>query len=207
MAGGELFDKIISRGHFTERDAAFIMKQIVSGIQYLHDNGICHRDLKPENLLCSEEDEHFRVVITDFGFSKHFGRGELMKTSCGTLHYAAPDILMGKPYTEACDMWAIGVIAYVVLTGCFPFDGSTEALGQKILAGDYCTPNLDIRGISQPARDFIARLLVVDPARRMTARQCLEHPWLASAESIGHVDLRASQERLGLSFRSKRSFS
>eukprot|EP00727_Mastigamoeba_balamuthi_P007442 m51a1_g3318 putative myosin light chain (308) ;mRNA; f:349478-350949 len=178
MHGGELFERIVARGHLTEEDARGIVSQILCGINYLHSIGVCHRDLKPENLLCTSQEEGFTVVISDFGFSKLFGRGELMKTGCGTLHYAAPEVFQGRAYTEACDMWAVGVITYVILTGCFPFDGPARQLGEKILHADYCRGNLDAIHVSEPARDFIARLLVVQADKRLTAAQCLQHPWV-----------------------------
>ena len=94
------------------------------------------------------------MVITDFGLSKLYGRGELMKTSCGTLQYAAPEVLNGSPYTEACDMWAFGVVVYVVLTGCFPFNGRYEQITHLIRTADYHRGNLIIRRISKPGLLF-----------------------------------------------------
>ena len=112
------------------------------------------RRKQPENILCTEEPDDFRVVITDFGLSKLYGRGELMKTSCGTLQYAAPEVLNGSPYTEACDMWAFGVVVYVVLTGCFPFNGPFEQITRLIRAAEYHRGNLAIRHISKPGLLF-----------------------------------------------------
>lgn len=94
------------------------------------------------------------MVITDFGLSKLYGRGELMKTSCGTLQYAAPEVLNGSPYTEACDMWAFGVVVYVVLTGCFPFNGRFEQITHLIRTAEYHRGNLAIRHISKPGLLF-----------------------------------------------------
>ena len=111
---------------------------------------------QPENILCTDEEEDFHVVITDFGLSKLYGRGELMRTSCGTLQYAAPEVLDSKPYSEACDMWAFGVVVYVVLTGCFPFNGRFEQVTALIRAADYHRGNLEVRRISQPGLSFFS---------------------------------------------------
>ncbi|KAH3762896.1 myosin light chain kinase [Pelomyxa schiedti] len=192
MGGGELFNKITYHGHLTEGDAVTIVKQICEGINFLHSLGICHRDLKPENILCSEEPVNFRVVISDFGLSKLFGRGELMKTACGTLQYAAPEIFTSRIYSEACDMWALGVIAYVMLTGCFPFDGTYHDLMNKISRANYCKGNLNAVGVSPAAIAFIECLLQVEPSNRMQARDALAHPWLASPTESPGVSLRQS---------------
>jgi len=196
MGGGELFEKISQRGHFSERDARDVLIQIARGIEYIHSRGICHRDIKPENILCTEEPEHFRVVISDFGLSKLFGRGELMTTSCGTLHYAAPEVLQHREYNEACDIWGFGVVAYVLLTGSFPFASSRDKLPALICSGRYNKRNLELRHISKPACDFIARMIVVDPRMRPTATEILRDPWLTASE-IPHVDLTASAGGLG----------
>eukprot|EP01105_Mastigella_eilhardi_P026129 TRINITY_DN7394_c0_g1_i1.p1 TRINITY_DN7394_c0_g1~~TRINITY_DN7394_c0_g1_i1.p1 ORF type:complete len:322 (+),score=74.45 TRINITY_DN7394_c0_g1_i1:62-1027(+) len=180
MGGGDLFNKVIGRGHFTERDAAKVMKQILEGIAYLHSKGICHRDLKPENILCSDEQNDFVVVISDFGFSKLFGRGELMQTACGTLQYAAPEIFSSHKYTQACDMWTVGVICYVLLTGCFPFDGTYDDILGKISKADYCKTNLAHLAITPDATDFMDKLLMVNPMTRMTAMQALANNWITT---------------------------
>jgi len=195
MGGGELFEKISSGGHFSEHEARRVLTQIARGIEYLHSRGICHRDLKPENILCTDEPEDYRVVISDFGLSKVFGRGELMSTSCGTAHYAAPEIFMGRPYTEACDMWSFGAVAYVLLTGTFPFAGPRDQLPNLICSGKFNRRNLEIRRISAPAIRFLERLLVVDQTARATASQILTDPWLVGTD-MPHVDLSASASSL-----------
>jgi len=198
MGGGELFEKIVAREYrFTEADAREVLIQIARGLDYLHSHGICHRDIKPENILCSEEEEHFRVVIADFGLSKFFGPGRLMTTSCGTLNYAAPEVLQNTgAYTEACDMWGYGVLAYVLLTGAFPFrENATTSIVDVILSGVYDQSILDARGISEQARRFLAKLLVVEPRARATAPQILQDPWLLGID-VPEVDLTASASLL-----------
>jgi len=119
MEGGELFEQIVKRGSFGEKDASQLLLQVIRGIGYLHENGVVHRDLKPENILCSLDLS--RIVVGDFGLAKVFGRGELLKSTCGTPAYAAPEIFRGEAYDKSVDMWSIGVIAFVLLSGCFPF--------------------------------------------------------------------------------------
>jgi len=193
MGGGELFEKVSQQSHFSEREARRVLRQIASGLAYLHSQHICHRDLKPENILCTEGNEgEYRVVISDFGLSKIFGQGQILKTSCGTMHYAAPEVFQHHPYNEACDIWSFGVVAYVLLTGCFPFDTKPrDRIPTLICSGRYNTRNLEIRRVSAPACSFIARLLVVDPLLRPTAAELLTDPWMIG-EGMPEVDLTAS---------------
>eukprot|EP01114_Cavostelium_apophysatum_P019706 TRINITY_DN6420_c0_g1_i1.p1 TRINITY_DN6420_c0_g1~~TRINITY_DN6420_c0_g1_i1.p1 ORF type:complete len:317 (-),score=37.23 TRINITY_DN6420_c0_g1_i1:62-1012(-) len=201
MDGGELFDQVIKRGSFNERDACKIIRQAISGIAYLHNLGVAHRDLKPENLLCSVSDE--RVVVADFGLAKIFGRGELLKTHCGTPVYAAPEIIRGDNfYNKAVDMWSIGVITYVLLAGYFPFyDKDPDLLGRKIMAAEYTFPEKSWSKISESAKEFIKSCLVVDPHQRLTAEEAIRHPWLLG-ETIG--DSRYSLMSSLESFQSQR---
>jgi calcium/calmodulin-dependent protein kinase I len=187
LAGGELYKKIVDRGSYTEVDAVKIVRQFLSGLVYLHSQGICHRDLKPENLLCSEDttaEGDFTLVIADFGLSRKVSVKQLMETRCGSLHYLAPEVILAHPYTNACDLWSLGVITFVILTGMLPFDDA-----KAITEGKYHTEEL--HAVSASAKDFIAKLLVVDPTRRMDGPSALQHAWLAS-EPPPAVDLRAS---------------
>jgi len=113
VSGKELFDKIVERGQYSEKDASNIVRQIVSAVEYLHANGIAHRDLKPENLLSAENDGQEVIKIADFGFSKNFGEEKLM-TSCGSPGYVAPEVLTCESYDKSVDMWSIGVIIYIL---------------------------------------------------------------------------------------------
>lgn len=138
--GGELFDRIIARGSFTERDATRVLQMVLDGLKYLHTLGITHRDLKPENLLYYHPGADSKIIITDFGLASSRKKGDecLMKTTCGTPEYIAPEILVRKPYTNAVDMWALGVIAYILLSGTMPFDDDNRMrLYQQILKGKY----------------------------------------------------------------------
>ncbi|ELW46917.1 Serine/threonine-protein kinase H2 [Tupaia chinensis] len=138
--GGELFDRLIAQGSFTERDAVRILQMVTDGIRYLHALRITHRDLKPENLLYYHPGAESKILITDFGlaYSGNKNGDWTMKTFCGTPEYIAPEILLRKPYTSAVDMWALGVITYVLLSGVLPFDDESHArLYRKILKGKY----------------------------------------------------------------------
>jgi len=178
MKGKDLFDKITnSPGRkLPEAEARRVMLQIVAGLRYLHSLGICHRDLKPENILCTEGKD-YSIKITDFGYSRFY---DLTMTTedVGTIQYRAPEILRHMEYTAECDMWSLGVVAYVMLTGCFPFFGPDNEIRARACGGQY---NRDILcDVSESARDFIAKLIVVDPEARLSIDEVLEHPWLLS---------------------------
>jgi len=198
LGGGTLLDKVMQQRRFPEAEARRVLLQIARGIEYLHSKGICHRDLKLDNILCSEE-ENYRVVICDFGFSKKIRQG-LHTGNRGTLEYMAPEVLEAtgeEDYDEKCDIWSYGVIVYTVLTGCFPFyvvnpDESVnrEKTAALIARGAYNTGNLDTLGVSPEAREFIASLLVVDPSARPTAQQITSSSfraasWLCSSMKPG----------------------
>ncbi|XP_010293467.1 PREDICTED: calcium/calmodulin-dependent protein kinase type 1G [Phaethon lepturus] len=113
VSGGELFDRILERGVYTEKDASVVIHQVLTAVKYLHENGIVHRDLKPENLLYLTPEENSKIMITDFGLSKMEQNG-IMSTACGTPGYVAPEVLAQKPYSKAVDCWSIGVITYIL---------------------------------------------------------------------------------------------
>jgi len=183
VEGRELFDKIVERGQYSEKDAANIVWQIVSGVNYLHQNGIAHRDLKPENLLCTEGEEHEVIKIADFGFAKNFGKENLM-TSVGSPGYVAPEILCSESYNESVDMWSVGVIIYILLCGYPPFYADTaSALYRRIMDAKYDFDDPSWDDVSESAKDLIRSLLVKDPTTRLTASQCLSHPWVLGSSA------------------------
>jgi len=180
VSGGELFEKIVEVGSYTEPDAANLVRQVVDGVAYLHANGVAHRDLKPENLLVggANEDE---IKIADFGLSKSFGSGPegRLETSCGTPDYVAPEVLRGEVYDHSVDLWSVGVITYILLCGFPPFWGESQGeLFDKILSVSFDFPDPEWTNVSPEAKDFIRHLLVKDPAERFTAKACLDHAWL-----------------------------
>jgi len=198
VTGGELFDALVNRSSpYYEKDAREIVLNILSGVQYMHSMGICHRDLKPENILINGDDPR-NVKITDFGLSKDFSRGKLV-TSCGTASYAAPEVLMNDPYTQECDIWSIGVVTFILLSAEFPFYGPDEkSIFQSILSMNFNFRE-EIWGknkISSEAKDFISKIFV-KAKDRMTAAQCLEHPWFSlSLEDQNHEEIQLLKKNL-----------
>ncbi|XP_029313681.1 serine/threonine-protein kinase H1-like [Cottoperca gobio] len=191
--GGELLDRVVSRGHFTERDATRALQMVLAGVGYLHNLGITHRDLKPENLLYYHPGVDSRLLVTDFGLATFGGAGSevsgdhtgadswSLRTTCGTPEYMAPEVLLRKPYSCAVDMWALGVIAYIVLSGSMPFeDDSRTRLYRSIVRGKYSFHGDPWPSVSDLAKDFIQRLLLLDPAARLSAVQAVRHPWVVS---------------------------
>ncbi|XP_048742373.1 serine/threonine-protein kinase Chk2-like [Ostrea edulis] len=180
--GGELFDKVVSIGQYDEPTAKLIFYQMVCAVKYLHDEGITHRDLKPENILLATEENESLIKVTDFGLSKFVDAGSMMKTFCGTPSYLAPEILltvgMGA-YTKAIDCWSLGVILYICLAGYPPFSDEREdmSLDKQIKEGHYTFPTEYWKGISEPAIDLIKKLLTVDPKKRITLAEVVNHPW------------------------------
>lgn len=169
---GELFDYIVEKGRLREEEARKIFQQIISGVEYCHRNMVVHRDLKPENLLLDAKHD---VKIADFGLSNVMRDGHLLKTSCGSPNYAAPEVISGKLYAgPEVDVWSCGVILYALLCGVLPFDDENiPNLFKKIKCGMYTLPS----HLSTAARDLIPRMLVVDPMKRMTIPQIRQHPW------------------------------
>ncbi|XP_051890419.1 calcium/calmodulin-dependent protein kinase type 1-like isoform X2 [Pristis pectinata] len=179
VSGGELFDRILERGVYTEKDASSLIRQILEAVRYLHENGVVHRDLKPENLLYYNSDENSKIMISDFGLSKMQDMG-VMSTACGTPGYVAPEVLHQKPYDKAVDCWSIGVIAYILLCGYPPFYEDTESkLFARISKADYEFDSPFWDDISEQAKSFIRHLLEKDPKKRFTCEQALRHPWIA----------------------------
>ncbi|EHB00477.1 Serine/threonine-protein kinase H2 [Heterocephalus glaber] len=179
--GGELLERLIVQGSFTERDAVRILCMVADGIRYLHALRITHRDLKPENLLYYHPGAESKILITDFGFA-HSGNTNgdwMIRMLRGTPEYIAPEVLLRKPYTSAVDMWALGVITYVLLSGSLPFDDESHTeLYRKILKGKYNYTGEPWPSISHLAKDFIDKLLILEASHRMSAGQALDHPWV-----------------------------
>ncbi len=182
VTGGELFDKIVDAGRFSEDEARKYFYQLCSGVMYCHKQGVAHRDLKPENLLLDDSD---RLKISDFGLSAmnlanademEGGYKELLHTTCGTPNYVAPEVLADKGYDGyKADTWSCGVILYVLLVGYLPFDQPTMALLFKTIArADFEFPEW----VVGDAKDLIGRLLTADPAKRITLEEAMAHPWL-----------------------------
>jgi len=183
--GGELFDRIIEKtqsdeGHFSERDAAKLIRCILDAILYCHDQkGIVHRDLKPENFLFASKEENAAIKIIDFGLSRHDDmQAGIMNTKVGTPYYVAPEVL-NREYTKSCDIWSIGVITYILLCGYPPFYGDTDnQIFDQVRSGRFDFPSPDWDGISDSAKNFIVSLVKRDPSKRLTAAEALQHKWI-----------------------------
>lgn len=189
LEGGELFDRIVERGCFSEQDAARIIRDIVDALAYLHGKGICHRDLKPENILLDKPGDDAVIKITDFGLSKFvdLANHKMLQTACGTPGYVAPEVLEQRGYEMSVDMWSTGVILYILLCGFPPFYAETDVeLYEQIKRCDYSFPSPYWDGISENAKLLIRGLLRHDPASRLTPQQVLEHEWLVSQNLPTH---------------------
>lgn len=200
FSGGELLERITEKGNYTEHVAAQLITQILEGVAYLHSRGIVHRDLKLENLILLNNRDDSPVKIADFGLAKLMDPDSLLKTMCGSPQYVAPEILsVGvtvEDYTPAVDMWSVGVILFILLSGYSPFDDDNDvALFEKIKKGMYDIDDPVWDEVSDSAKDLVGRLLTVDAGKRLSAREALCHPWLSIAThgSGGH-QLRAAQD-------------
>lgn len=173
IEGGELFDYLIKKGKLQEFEAISYFKQIINGIHYLHQFNICHRDLKPENLLL---DFNKNIKIADFGMAALEVREKLLETSCGSPHYASPEIVAGKNYHGApSDIWSCGIILFALLTGHLPFDDENiRKLLLKVQNGKFLMPN----NLSSESKDLISKMLKVNPSERITIDAILQHPLL-----------------------------
>merc|ERR1712137_38511 len=181
VTGGELFDRIVDKGSYSERDAAILVQKLVTAIEYLHSKNIVHRDLKPENLLLKSSEQDTEIKLADFGLSKVLGQEVMMQTACGTPGYVAPEILQSSEsgYGKEVDMWSVGVITYILLCGFPPFYNDNVAqLFESIIKADFDYPSDYWDHISDDAIDFIDSLLIAEPSKRMSATEALQHCWL-----------------------------
>ncbi|CAO2820252.1 unnamed protein product [Amaranthus hypochondriacus] len=176
--GGELFDRIIQRGHYTERKAAELTRLIVGVVEACHSLGVLHRDLKPENFLFVSHDEDSTLKTIDFGLSAFFKPGETFTDVVGSPYYVAPEVLR-KFYGQECDVWSAGVIIYILLSGVPPFwDETEQGIFEQVLKGDLDFASEPWPSISNGAKDLVKRMLVRDPKKRLTAHEVLCHPWV-----------------------------
>ena len=194
MKGGELFDRIVKKTFYNEKEARDLVYILLSTIKYCHDRNVVHRDLKPENLLLTSPDDDANVKIADFGFAVRSNGYMALTTQCGTPGYVAPEILSTQPYGKAVDMWSIGVITYILLGGYPPFhDDNQKNLFKKIKNAEYEFHPEYWDAVSEEAKDLIRRLLKINPLERYTANEALQHPWIIEdAEILAKRNLDSS---------------
>ncbi|WOG98234.1 hypothetical protein DCAR_0417575 [Daucus carota subsp. sativus] len=176
--GGELFDRIVQRGHYSERKAAELARVIVGVVEACHSLGVMHRDLKPENFLFGNEEEDAPLKTIDFGLSVFFKPGESFTDVVGSPYYVAPEVLR-KLYGQECDVWSSGVILYILLSGVPPFwDETEQGIFEQVIRGELDFVSEPWPSISSGAKDLVRKMLVRDPRKRLTAHEVLSHPWM-----------------------------
>ncbi|OVA06601.1 Protein kinase domain [Macleaya cordata] len=176
--GGELFDRIIAQGHYSERAAAAICRDIVRVVNICHFMGVMHRDLKPENFLLSSKDESALLKATDFGLSVFIEEGKVYRDIVGSAYYVAPEVLK-RCYGKEIDVWSAGVMLYILLSGVPPFWAENEkGIFDAILLGDIDFESAPWPTISSSAKDLVMKMLTQDPNKRVTPADVLEHPWI-----------------------------
>lgn len=193
MQGGELFDIIADAGSFSEQQASQVTRDVIKGVQYLHMHDIVHRDIKPENVLCVTKAWPLQVKIADFGLADFSKDGEINAAGSmiGTPGYVAPEVVNRKNYGAPVDMWAVGVLLYIMLSGKMPFYGRDDnACLRMIGKGEYSMPPREWSKVSADAISLVKGLLQRHPAKRLTANAALQHKWLAdpSAASAKPID-------------------
>ncbi|KAL4204056.1 hypothetical protein AMTRI_Chr01g107810 [Amborella trichopoda] len=177
-AGGELFDRIIAKGHYSERAAATLCREIVTVVHTCHSMGVMHRDLKPENFLFLNKDEASPLKATDFGLSVFFKPGEVFRDLVGSAYYVAPEVLR-RHYGVEADIWSAGVILYILLSGVPPFWAENEhGIFDAILRGHIDFSSDPWPSISSGAKELVKKMLKADPTERLSAIQILNHPWI-----------------------------
>mmetsp|Transcript_13035 Transcript_13035/g.31143 ORF Transcript_13035/g.31143 Transcript_13035/m.31143 type:complete len:611 (+) Transcript_13035:224-2056(+) len=181
--GKELYDRLATRRKYSERDAANVTRQMLKAINYCHKHKICHRDLKLENWVYANTSPDAALKLIDFGFSRIFNPGVPMTAMHGTVYYVSPEVMDGA-YNEVCDIWSVGVIVYMLLSGSPPFNGSHDhEILAKIRRGVFHFNGPRWEGISDDAKDFIRFLLRRRASERPTAEQALQHPWITQVRA------------------------
>jgi len=202
VPGGELFDRIVKKKFYSEREASEVVASLLSAVAFLHSKNIVHRDIKPENILLASPQNDTDIKLSDFGVAKMFEdmsedvsmggesfspptspkpRRQRAYTALGTDYYVAPEVIKGEGYGKQVDMWSVGVVTYILLCGFPPFSdplGDVSRIYARIRDGIFDFPSPYWDTVSEVAKDFVRRLLTVDPEQRITAQMALAHPWI-----------------------------
>jgi calcium/calmodulin-dependent protein kinase I len=198
MGGGELFDIVADKGHLSEQQASQVVRDIITGVEYLHSCDVVHCDIKPENILCKTKRWPLEVKLCDFGLSNFIDRAtanadgddNTMSAMIGTPGYVAPEVVKREKYGPPVDMWACGVVLYVMLSGRMPFYGRDDVdVLRRTAQGKYTFPDREWSFISEDAKSLVKALLQVDPSKRLTARAALQHRWLETPANNSAVPL------------------
>ncbi|XP_028983009.1 calcium/calmodulin-dependent protein kinase type II delta chain isoform X8 [Betta splendens] len=189
VTGGELFEDIVAREYYSEADASHCISQILESISHIHQHDIVHRDLKPENLLLASKMKGAAVKLADFGLAIEVqGEQQAWFGFAGTPGYLSPEVLRKDPYGKPVDMWACGVILYILLVGYPPFwDEDQHKLYQQIKAGAYDFPSPEWDTVTPEAKNLINQMLTINPAKRITADQALKHPWVCQRSTVASM--------------------
>ncbi|XP_076174071.1 calcium/calmodulin-dependent protein kinase II isoform X29 [Ptiloglossa arizonensis] len=189
VTGGELFEDIVAREFYSEADASHCIQQILESVNHCHHNGVVHRDLKPENLLLASKVKGAAVKLADFGLAIEVqGDAQAWFGFAGTPGYLSPEVLKKEPYGKPVDIWACGVILYILLVGYPPFwDEDQHRLYAQIKAGSYDYPSPEWDTVTPEAKNLINQMLTVNPSKRITAHEALKHPWICQRERVASV--------------------
>uniref|UniRef100_A0A3B5QAX3 calcium/calmodulin-dependent protein kinase n=1 Tax=Xiphophorus maculatus TaxID=8083 RepID=A0A3B5QAX3_XIPMA len=189
VTGGELFEDIVAREYYSEADASHCIQQILEAVLHCHQMGVVHRDLKPENLLLASKLKGAAVKLADFGLAIEVqGDQQAWFGFAGTPGYLSPEVLRKDPYSKPVDMWACGVILYILLVGYPPFwDEDQHRLYQQIKAGAYDFPSPEWDTVTAEAKDLINKMLTINPAKRVTAADALKHPWICQRSTVASM--------------------
>ncbi|KAL3583168.1 hypothetical protein D5086_014229 [Populus alba] len=186
---GELFDRIVSKGHYSERAAAMVTKTILEIVKVCHDHGVIHRDLKPENFLFADASESSQLKAIDFGLSIFFEPGQRFREIVGSPYYMAPEILR-RNYGPEVDVWSTGVILYILLCGVPPFWAETEeGIAHAIVRGEIDFTRDPWPKVSEEGKDIVKKMLDQNPYNRLTVEEVLENPWIQNASDVPNISL------------------
>mmetsp|Transcript_7288 Transcript_7288/g.15140 ORF Transcript_7288/g.15140 Transcript_7288/m.15140 type:complete len:464 (-) Transcript_7288:151-1542(-) len=191
VEGGELFDRVVERSSYTEADARLLCRILLGAMEYMHGKGIAHRDLKPENIFLESDDNDYCIKIGDFGLAKRVTHPKSLRSTCGTLGYMAPEVMLSRPYGLKADMWSVGVIIFVLLGGYHPFGtGSILAIMKRVLREPVKFNDQHWGKVSDGPKELIRAMLTVVPDRRIDAADSLESNWMhMNSESLAERDL------------------